>query len=85
MSTAKRPIQIYLEEKQEKALRRLAKERKVSMAALLRRGADKVIDELLPPEKDPLFDLPLVAESGAPADGAENHDRYLIKNRKERK
>lgn len=83
MSTTRKPIQIYLDDKQEKALRRLAKDRKVSMASLMRRGADKVIEELLPAESDPLFDLPMIAESGAPVYGSTKHDAYLIKKRKE--
>ena len=84
MNTSRKPIQIYLYERQERILRRLAKERKVSMAALLRQGADKVIEELLPLEQDPLFDLPLVAEPGGPKFGSEKHDIYLNKRHKEK-
>jgi hypothetical protein len=77
MTTAKKPVQIYLEEKQERILRRLAKENKVSLASLLRKGADHVIEELAPAEKDPLLDLPLIAEAGGPEYGSEKHDEYL--------
>lgn len=79
MTTAKKPVQIYLEPKQERILRRLAKENKVSLASLLRRGADRVIEELAPVEEDPLFDLPLVAEGGGPKYGSEEHDEHLDK------
>lgn len=85
MTTVKKPVQIYLEVKQERILRRLAKENKVSLASLLRRGADRVIEELAPVEKDPLFDLPLVAESGGPAYGSSEHDKHLNKESREKK
>lgn len=85
MAKLKKPIQIYLEERQERVLRLLAKEKKISMAALLRQGADRVIEEMLPPDKDPLFDLPMIAESGGPKYGADKHDEYLNKQTKERK
>ena len=85
MSTARKPIQIYLDEKQERILRRLAVAGNVSMAALLRQGADKVIEELMPLEEDPLFGLPSVAEAGGPKYGSEKHDMYLNKKQKEKK
>lgn len=74
----KRPIQIYLEDRQHRALREIARRRQVSLARLLREGADRVIEEALPPDADPLMELPALAVSGGPRNGAERHDAYLI-------
>lgn len=52
----KKPVQIYLREDQVKALRILVERRGESMAALVREGVDKLLNEL-PPEEDPLLDL----------------------------
>lgn len=74
----KKPIQIYLEERQHDLLRKIALRRNVSLARLLREGADRVIEEALPPNADPLLELPTLAAPGGPRDGAENHDAYLV-------
>ncbi len=78
MSGRKKPVQIYLEEHQHRVLREIARRRRVSVARLLRDGADRVIRDALPPENDPLMELPTLAAPGGPRDGADQHDAYLI-------
>jgi len=78
MAIKKRPIQIYLEDRQHRVLREIARRRDVSLACLLREGADRVIEEALPPDADPLMELPELAAPGGPRDGAERHDAYLV-------
>jgi hypothetical protein len=78
MTMKKRPIQIYLEDRQHRVLREIARHRGVSLARLLREGADRVIEETLPPDADPLMELPALAVPGGPRDGAERHDAHLI-------
>lgn len=73
----KKPVQVYLEEHQHRVLREIARRRRVSVARLLREGADRVIRDALPPEHDPLMELPNLAAAGGPGDGAERHDAYL--------
>jgi len=74
----RKPIQIYLEKHQHSVLREIARRRNVPLARLLREGADRVIEDALPPEADPLMELPALAASGGPRDGAERHDAYLF-------
>ena len=71
----KKPIQIYLRDDQEKALRKVAEQRGESLAALVRAGVDLFL-EGLPPEEDPLLDIVGLFDSGV-TDLAENHDAYL--------
>jgi hypothetical protein len=84
MSPRKKPVQVYLEEHQHRVLREIARRRRVSVARLLRDGADRVIRDALPPENDPLMELPTLAVSGGPRDGAEQHDAHLIQARSPR-
>lgn len=70
-------MQVYLEERQHRILRAIARRRRVSVARLLREGADRVIRDALPPEHDPLMELPNLAAAGGPSDGAARHDAYL--------
>jgi hypothetical protein len=72
----KQPIQIYLRDDQEKALRSVAERRGESLAALVRAGVDLFL-ESLPPEEDPLLDIVGLFDSGV-TDLAENHDAYLV-------
>ncbi|MDR7537889.1 MAG: hypothetical protein QN183_16230 [Armatimonadota bacterium] len=74
----RKPLQIYLEERQDRALREIARRRNVSLARLLREGADRIIEEALPPQADPLMELPELAAPGGPPDGADHHDAYLV-------
>lgn len=72
----KKPIQIYLRDDQEKALRSVAERRGESLAALVRAGVDLFL-EGLPPDEDPLLDIVGLFDSGV-TDLAENHDAYLV-------
>ncbi len=71
----KKPIQIYLRDDQEKALRSVAERRGESLASLVRAGVDLLL-EGLPPDEDPLLDIVGLFDSGV-TDLAENHDAYL--------
>jgi hypothetical protein len=73
----KKPVQIYLREDQVEALRAVAERRGESMAALVRQGVDKLLDEI-PPEEDPLLEIIGLYDSGR-GDLAEKHDEYLIR------
>ncbi|MEJ2263693.1 MAG: hypothetical protein P8X95_09625 [Anaerolineales bacterium] len=77
----KKPVQVYLREDQVKALRIVAERRGESMAALVREGVDKLLNEL-PPEEDPLLDILGLYDSGR-GDLAEKHDEYLASMIKE--
>ncbi len=61
----KRPIQVYLEEAQSQALRRLAKDEGVSLSELIRRGVDLLLAQV-PVEKDPAWDIIGLGSSGVP-------------------
>jgi hypothetical protein len=76
MSLARRPIQIYLEARQDQALRRLAKEKNASISELIRRGIDLLLNQM-PVEEDPAYQIIGLAASGV-NDIAENHDEYLV-------
>jgi hypothetical protein len=77
----KKPVQIYLREDQVKALRILVERLGESMAALVREGVDKLLNEL-PPEEDPLLDLLGLYDSGR-GDLVEKHNEYLARMIKE--
>ncbi len=80
----KRPFQIYLDEHQHRILRDLARRRRTSVAHLLREGAEHVIERALPPDADPLAELPALAAAGGPRDGAERHDAHLAETTRPR-
>ena len=71
----KKPVQVYLREDQVKALRIVAERRGESMAALVREGVDKLLEQL-PADEDPLLDLVGLYDSGR-GDLAEKHDEVL--------
>ena len=71
----KKPLQVYLRSGQLDALRALAKRRGESIAALVRKGVDKLLDEV-PPEEDPLLEVIGLYDSGV-GDLSEKHDEYL--------
>lgn len=71
----KKPLQIYLRDDQEKALRRVAERSQSSMAELIRQGVDLLL-EGLPPEQDPLLEILALYDSGI-EDMAQQHDAYL--------
>ena len=76
MALVKHPIQIYLDDRQNQALRRLAKEKKASVSELIRRGIDLLLSQI-PVENDPAFQLIGLGASGV-SDVAEKHDEYLV-------
>ena len=76
MSIAKSPIQIYLNERQNQALRRLAKEKNTSVSELVRRGIDLLLRQV-PAEHDPAYQMIGLGASGV-ANIAEQHDEYLL-------
>lgn len=73
--------QISLEPEQADRLRRLAQERGVSMAHLIREAVDQAYGSVLaPPSRADLWDRALEAVGSGRGDGAnvaEEHDRYL--------
>jgi hypothetical protein len=72
----KSPVQIYLDERQNQALRRLAKEKNTSISDLVRRGIDLLLGQI-PAGQDPAFQLIDLGTSGV-KDIAEKHDEYLV-------
>ena len=72
----KKPLQIYLREDQERALRSIAERRGESMASLVREGVDKLLRDL-PADEDPLLDIVGIYDSGV-GDLAEKHDEVII-------
>lgn len=72
----RRPIQVYLEERQNQALRRLATEEGVSLSELIRRGVDLLLAEL-PVEKDPAWKIVGLGSSDV-SDLGTRHDEYLV-------
>jgi hypothetical protein len=71
----KKPIQIYIEPKQNDVLEVLSKKRGVSKAEIIRKSLDKFLKEL-PLEEDPALGLIGLGHSGR-RDLSDNHDRYL--------
>lgn len=72
----KRPIQVYLEERQERALRRLAADENTSLADLIRRAVGLWLAQV-PVDKDPAWNIIALGDPGA-ADLAARHDDYLV-------
>ena len=72
----KKPIQVYLEERQLGTLRWLAEKRGVSVAELVRQSVDCYLLQL-PSEDDPLWGI-IGIGLGGPPDLAERHDDYLV-------
>jgi intracellular sulfur oxidation DsrE/DsrF family protein len=75
MTTAMKPIQVYLRQDQIDPLRAEAKRRGVSLAELVRQGVDRLLEEA-PVEEDPLWKIVGIMDSGV-GDLAEKHDKYL--------
>lgn len=72
----RKPLQVYLDPEQDRALRVLAQRQKVSLAELVRRGVDRYLAEALPPEKDPSLRLIGIGSSGRD-DLSIRHDQVL--------
>ncbi len=73
---AKRPIQVYLEEQQDRALRKLAAEQGVSLSELIRRSVDLLLAQV-PAEEDPAWKIIGLGRSNI-ADLGTRHDEYLV-------
>jgi hypothetical protein len=73
--SSKRPIQVYLDERQDRALRRLASQEEATLSELIRRGVDLLL-ERTPVEQDPAYQMIGLGSSGI-ADLGERHDEYL--------
>lgn len=75
LTKKKKPFQIYLRTDQLEALRQLAQQQDVSVAALVRQGVDQLLLSI-PVEDDPLMDIIGLGDSGLD-DLSINHDAYL--------
>jgi hypothetical protein len=71
----KKPIQIYIEPRQDDILEVLSKRRGVSKAAIIRESIDNFLKEL-PVEKDPAMGIIGLGKSGK-GNLSSKHDRYL--------
>jgi hypothetical protein len=76
MALAHEPIQVYLRSDQKVALRELARSRGISMAELMRRGVDLILNEV-EPDRDPLWNIVGTVDDDGPTDMALHHDCYL--------
>jgi len=77
-SLKKKPIQLYIEPKQEKALDALAHKKGVARSEIIRLSLDRYLSEL-PIEDDPAMNVIGLGKSGK-TDLAEKHDKYYIKH-----
>ncbi len=71
----KKPIQIYIEPKQDNVLGVLSKKRGVSKSEIIRESLEKFLNEL-PPEEDPAMGIVGLGSSGK-GDLSDKHDRYI--------
>ncbi len=71
----KKPIQIYIEPRQDNVLEILSKKRGVSKASIIRESIEKYLKEL-PVEEDAAMGLIGIGSSGK-GDLSDKHDRYL--------
>lgn len=74
----KKPIQIYVEVRQEHLLEVLSKKRGVSKAEIVRESLERYLHEL-PLEEDPATGIVGLGNSGK-GDLSENHDKYLAEH-----
>ncbi len=74
-SLKKKPIQIYIEHRQDNVLEVLSKNRGVSKSEIIRDSLEKYFKEL-PLEEDPAMGLVGLGGSGK-GDLSDKHDRYL--------
>lgn len=73
----KKPIQIYIEPRQDDVLEVLSKKRGVSKAEIIRESLEKFLKEL-PVEEDPAMGLIGLGSSGK-GDLSVKHDKYLAR------
>jgi hypothetical protein len=71
----KKPIQIYIEPRQDRVLAALARNRNISKAELIRESLDKYLREI-PLQEDPATGLIGLGDSGK-QDLSQHHDDYL--------
>ncbi len=71
----KKPIQIYVEPRQDNILEAMSKKKGISKAAIIREGIEKFLKEL-PVEDDPAMGLMGLGNSGK-GDLSDKHDKYL--------
>lgn len=74
----KKPIQIYIEPRQDEALGALSKKKGISKAAIIRESVEKYLKEL-PVEEDSAMGLIGLGSSGK-GDLSTKHDKYLVKH-----
>jgi hypothetical protein len=74
--TSKKPIQIYVDERQHRALKTIARDSGSTVAALIRESIEKYL-ESIPVERDPALRIIELAGEEGPRDLAEKHDEYL--------
>ncbi len=76
MTHTKHPLQIYLDDRQDQFLRRLARERNASISQLVREGIDLLLAGL-PVEEDPAYKLVGLGTSKV-RHLADKHDEYIV-------
>jgi len=74
----KKPLQIYIEPKQELLLESIAKKKGTSKAEIIRRSLDTYLGNL-PVEEDPALNIIGLGKSGK-ADISKKHDIYLTRH-----
>jgi len=72
---SKRPIQVYLLRRQDRALRRIARERGESLSAMIRASVDLMLREM-PVETDPAWGIVNLGQSDSD-DLGRAHDDHL--------
>ena len=77
-SLKKKPIQIYIEPKQNHVLEILSKKNGVSKAEIIRKSLEKFLEEL-PVEQDPAMGLIGLGGSGR-GNLSDQHDEYIVKH-----
>ncbi len=73
----KKPIQIYIEPRQDKVLDALSKRKGISKAAIIRESVERYLKEL-PVEEDSALGLVGLGSSGK-SDLSIKHDKYILK------
>lgn len=76
MALTEHPVPIYLDDRQNQALRMLAKQGNPTLSELVRRGIELLLKQI-PVENGPAFHLIGLGRSGV-SHIAENHDEYLM-------
>lgn len=82
-SLKKKPIQIYIEPRQDYVLGYLAKKKGMSKAEIIRKSLDKFLREI-PLAEDPGMGLIGLGNSGK-RNLSENHDKYLARYTRQKK